>query len=150
MLGKLQRLKEESKKGDITDISFPMGKNYMMKVLRQNNTRAHIVCAETNSRRIDHYIVDRNPEMILLFIKNPEGKGHWCAIPSLAALSRLVSSGIAKSKRARFICSNCNINTFRTPTKLKTIKSAALRMCLNYYLSQPQTHLSNLKTLRTL
>ena len=90
-----------------------MGKKDMIKLLRNNNTRAHVLCAETNSPRIDHYIVDRSPEIILLFIC------HWCVIPSLSSLSRLVSSGISKSKRARFICPNCHINTFRTPTKLR-------------------------------
>ena len=38
-----------------------------------------------------------NPEIILLFIKNPKGKGHWCVIPNLPSLSCLVSSGVSKS-----------------------------------------------------
>ena len=92
----------------------------MIKLLRNNNTRAHVLCAETNNQRIDHYIVDRMPEIILLFIKNENGQAHWCVIPNLASLSRLVSSGISKSNRARYICPNCHINTFRTPTKLRS------------------------------
>ena len=115
-----KRLREQSKKVDITGVGFPMGKRDMIRLLRNNNTRAHVLCAEVGSQRIDHYIVDRNPEIILLFIKNQEGQAHWCVIPSLSSLSRLTSSGISKSKRARFICPNCHINTFRTPTKLKS------------------------------
>ena len=95
-----KRLREQSKKVDITGVEFPMDKKDMIRLLRNNNTRAHVLCAETNSARIDHYIVDRNPEIILLFIKNPEGKCHWCIIPSLSLLSHLVSSGISKSRRA--------------------------------------------------
>ena len=115
-----KRLREQSKTVDITRINFPMGKIDMIKLLRQNNTRAHCICTETNSQRIDHLIVDRNPEIILLFIKNPEGKAHWCVIPSIASLSRLVSSGISKSKQAHLICPNCHINTFRLPARLKS------------------------------
>ena len=115
-----KRLREQSKTVNITGVSFPMGKADMIKLLRQNNTRAHIVCAETNSTQIDHYIVDKSPEIILLFIKNTEGKGHWCVIPNLPSLSRLVSSGISKSKRARLICVNCHKNHFRLPAKLRS------------------------------
>ena len=68
----------------------------------------------TNSERIDHFITERDPEITLIFIKNPEGKTHWGLIPSLSSLSRLISSRISKSKRARIICTNCHINTFRT------------------------------------
>ena len=115
-----KRLREQSKTVDITGVHFPMGKDDMIKLLRQNNTRAHCVSAETNSTRIDHFIVDRSPEIILLFIKNPEGRAHWCVIPSIASLSCLVSSEISKSKRARFICVNCHMGHFRSPAKLKS------------------------------
>ena len=115
-----KRLREQSKTINITGVGFPMGKKDMIKLLKNNNTRAHVICAETNSTRIDHYIVDRNPEIILLFIKSPEGKCHWCVVLNLASLSRLTSSGISKSNQAQYICPNCHINTFRTPTKLKS------------------------------
>ena len=96
-----------------------MGKDDMIKLAKQNNTRIHCVCAMTNGERIDHFITSRDPEIILIFIKNLEGESHWGVIPSLSSLSRLVSSSISKSKRARFICTNCHLNTFRTPTALK-------------------------------
>ena len=96
-----------------------MGKDDMIKLLKQNNTRGHCVCAETNSTRIDHFIVDRDPEIILLFIKNEEGKAYWCVIPSRSSLSRLVSSSISKSTRARLICFNCHRNTYKNQTELE-------------------------------
>ena len=68
-----KKLREQSKTVNITGVSFPMRKKDMKKLLKQNNTRAHVICAETNSTRIDHYILDRNPEIILLLIKNSEG-----------------------------------------------------------------------------
>ena len=91
----------------------------MVKLLKQNNTRGHCICAETNSSRINHFIPDRDPEIILLFLKNEEGKAHWCVVPSRASLSRLVSSSISKSKRACFICLNCHRNTYRSPKNLE-------------------------------
>ena len=69
-------LREQSKTFNIEGVSFPMGKDDMIKLAKQNNTRVHCVCATTNSERIDHFIVDRNPEIILIFIKNPEGESH--------------------------------------------------------------------------
>ena len=73
----------------------------------------------TNSERIDHFLTGRDPKIILIFIKNYEGESHCGLIPSLSSLSRLVSSGISKSKRARFICTNCHTCTFGLPTRLK-------------------------------
>ena len=54
-----------------------------------------------------------------MLMKNPEGESHWCAIPGVSSLSRLTSSNISKSKRARFICTNCIHFTCTTFNKLK-------------------------------
>ena len=112
-----KRLREQSKTVNITGITFPMGKDDMTKLAKQNNTRVYSVCAETNSKRIDHFIPDRNPDIFLMFIKNPEGQAHWCVIPSRSLLSRLISSSVSKGKRPCFICLNCHKTTCKTPQK---------------------------------
>ena len=112
-------LREQSKSFNIEGVNFPMGKDDMIRLAKQNNTRVHCVCAMTNSERIDHFITERDSDIILIFIKISESEWHWGVVPSLSPLSRLISSSISKSKRARHICTNCHINTFRTQGALK-------------------------------
>ena len=114
-----KELREESKFFNIEGISFPAGRDDAIKFFKQNNIKAHCFCAMINSERIDHFITARDPEIILIFRKNPEGEAHWGLIPSISSLSLLISSGISKSKRACLICTNCHLNSFRTPKALE-------------------------------
>ena len=108
-----KELREQSKFFNIQRISFPAGRDDAIKFFKQNNIRAHCVRTMTNSERIDHFIMGRDPEIILIFIKNPESEAYWGLISSISSLSRLISSGISKSKRARLICTKCHLECQR-------------------------------------
>lgn len=62
----------------------------------------------TDGKHIEIYMPAQKPDFILLLMKNPAGKSHWCVILNEKSLSRLVSSNISKSKRMRHICTNCH------------------------------------------
>lgn len=113
-------LRKQSKTFNIEGINFPPGKGDIIRFEKLNGIKIHCLCAMKNSERIDHYKAARDPDWILILIKNPGGESHGCYIPSLSWLSRLVSSSISKSKRVRFICTNCHVKTFRTQGALKT------------------------------
>ena len=110
---------EDIKRFDISGVNLPPGEDDIRKFEELNNLRIHCVCAQTDGKHVEIYKSAYNPHFILMLMKNPKGESHWCVIPSTKSLSRLISSNISKSKRARHICTNCHQYTFTTEGALK-------------------------------
>ena len=115
-----RQLKKDIKKFNIEGVNLPPTKDDIKKFEKLNDLKILAVCAQTDGQHVEIYKEQHNPDIILMLMKNPKGQSHWCAIPGVSSLSRLVSANISKSKRARFICTNCLHFTCTTHNKLKT------------------------------
>ena len=77
-----------------------------------NNLEIHTICAMTDGKHIDMYEGCYQPDVILCLMKNPQGQSHWCVVRDRAALSRLISANMSKTKRARHVCTLCHRTSF--------------------------------------
>ena len=114
-----RQLKKDIQKYNVEGINLPPSKDDIEKFEKNNNLKILALCAMTNGKHVEIYKDQIDPDIMIMLMKNPQGQSHWCAIPGVSSLSRLTSSNISKSKRARFICTNCIHFTCRTHNKLK-------------------------------
>ena len=114
-----RQLKKDIQKFNIEGVNLPPSKKDIIKFEKNNNIKILALCAQTDGEHVEIYKPCINPDLMIMLMKNPKGQSHWCAIPCISSLSRLVSSNISKSKRARFICTNCIHFNCRTESKLK-------------------------------
>ena len=121
-----QKVKDKIKTYNINGITIPPDEAGIKKFEKQNNIKIHCVCAMTNGKHLEIYKAAYKPDIILCLMKNPKGESHWCIIKDKKALSRLISSNISKSKRARHICMLCHQATFRTPGALELHEALCL------------------------
>ena len=114
-----RQIKKDIEKYNVKGVNLPPTKDDIKKFEKLNNLRILCVCAQTDGKHVEIYKECHQPDIMLMLMKNLKGQSHWCAIPSISSLSRLVSANISKSNRARFICTNCLHFTCRTHNKLK-------------------------------
>lgn len=121
-------MKTQVKAYNITSINLSPDEAGVKKFEKLNNLKIHCICAMTDGKHIEIYKAAYKPDFILCLMKNPQGQSHWCVVRGIEALSRLISSNISKSKRARHICTLCHQGTFRTEGAL----AAHEKMCIDH------------------
>ena len=115
-----RQLKKDIKKFNIEGVNLPPTKEDIRKFEKLNNMKILCVCAQTDGRHVEIYKEQHNPDIILMLMKNPKGESHLCVVPTPSSLVSLTSANLSKSKKARFICTNCLHFTCTTFNELKT------------------------------
>ena len=66
-------LRKQSKTFNLEVVCFPLGKDGLIRIEKQNGLKIFALCAETNGKRVDILKPCRDPNIILILLKNIEG-----------------------------------------------------------------------------